>query len=140
MIRRNAEQDKMDQNNWEQVAKKLFKGKSTKSINRMLSNEGVLKEMRNRTYKLVSSTGWRGLEWEIGDKSSFHYMTQKNEDFVSYETAVWKPIAQQQILDGYIKYLGLSKLIGSNDVTKALESTATHVVFNFPTKKKIQQD
>jgi len=63
MIRRNAEQDKMDQNNWEQVAKKLFKGKSTKSINRMLSNEGVLKEMRNRTYKLVSSTGWRGLEW-----------------------------------------------------------------------------
>ena len=64
----------------------------------------------------------------------------KNEDFVSYETAVWKPIAQQQILDGYIKYLGLSELIGSNDVTKALESTATHVVFNFPTKKKIQQD
>ena len=63
-------------------------------------------------------------------------MTQKNEDFVSYETAVWKPIAQQQILDGYIKYLGLSELIGSNDVTKALESTATHIVFNFPTKKE----
>ena len=136
MIRRNTEQDKMDQNNWEQLAKKVFKGKSTKAINRILSNEGIVKEMRSRTYKLVSSTGWRGLEWEIGDKSSFHYMTQKNEDFVAYETAVWKPIAQQQILDGYIKYWGLSELIGSNDVTKALESTATHIAFNFPTKKE----
>ena len=136
MIRRNAKQDKMDQNNWEKAAAKAFKGKSKKAINRMLSNEGIVKEMRSRTYKLVSSTGWRGLEWEIGDKAYFHYMTQKNEDFVAYETAVWKPIAQQQILDGYIKYWGLSELIGSNDVTKALESTSTHIAFNFPTKKE----
>lgn len=136
MIRRNAKQDKMDKNNWEKAAAKAFKGKSKKAINRMLSNEGIVKEMRSRTYKLVSSTGWRGLEWEIGDKAYFHYMTQKNEDFVAYETAVWKPIAQQQILDGYIKYWGLSELIGSNDATKALESTSTHIAFNFPTKKE----
>ena len=63
-------------------------------------------------------------------------MTQKNADFIAYETAVWKPIAQQQILDGYIKYWGVSELIGSNDVTKALESTATHIAFNFPTKNE----
>ena len=136
MIRRNAEQDKMDQNNWEEVAKKVFKGKSKKAINKMLSNEGIVKEMRSRTYKVVTTTGWRGLEWEIGDKSSFHYMTQKNVDFIAYETAVWKPIAQQQILDGYIKYWGVSELIESNDVTKALESSATHIAFNFPTKKE----
>ena len=136
MIRRNAKQDKMDQNNWEEVAKKVFKGKSKKAINKMLSNEGIVKEMRSRTYKVVTTTGWRGLEWEIGDKSSFHYMTQKNADFIAYETAVWKPIAQQQILDGYIKYWGVSELIGSNDVTKALESTATHIAFNFPTKNE----
>ena len=136
MIRRNAEQDKMDQNNWEEVAKKVFKAKSKKAINKMLSNEGIVKEMRSRTYKVVTTTGWRGLEWEIGDKSSFHYMTQKNVDFIAYETAVWKPIAQQQILDGYIKYWGVSELIESNDVTKALESSATHIAFNFPTKKE----
>ena len=136
MIRRNAEQDKMDQNNWEEVAKKVFKGKSKKAINKMLSNEGIVKEMRSRTYKVVTTTGWRGLEWEIGDKSSFHYMTQKNVDFIAYETAVWKPIAQQQILDCYIKYWGVSELIESNDVTKALESSATHIAFNFPTKKE----
>ena len=136
MIRRNAKQDKMDQNNWEKAAAKAFKGKSKKAINRMLSNEGIVKEMRSRTYKVDRSTGWRGLEWEIGDKAYFHYMTQKNEDFVAYETAVWKPIAQQQILDGYIKYWGLSELIGSNDATKALESTSTHIAFNFPTKKE----
>ena len=136
MIRRNAEQDKMDQNNWEEVAKKVFKGKSKKAINKMLSNEGIVKEMRSRTYKVVTTTGWRGLEWEIGDKSSFHYMTQRNVDFIAYETAVWKPIAQQQILDGYIKYWGVSELIESNDVTKALESSATHIAFNFPTKKE----
>ena len=136
MIRRNAKQDKMDQNNWEEVAKKVFKGKSKKAINKMLSNKGIVKEMRSRTYKVVTTTGWRGLEWEIGDKSSFHYMTQKNVDFIAYETSVWKPIAQQQILDGYLKYWGVSELIESNDVTKALESKATHIAFNFPTKKE----
>ena len=138
MIRSNAEQEKMAMSvsEWERLSYLVFKGKSKKSTDKRLSSKGIVKEMRSRTYKLVSSTGWRGLEWEIGDKSFFHYMTQKNEDFVAYETAVWKPIAQQQILDGYIKYWGLSELIGSNDVTKALESTATHIAFNFPTKKE----
>lgn len=136
LIRRNAKQDQLQNDNWKEVAYNAFKGKSKKTVDKMLSSEGIIKEIRSRTYKVVASTGWRGLEWEIGDKAYFHYMTQKNDDFVAYENAVWKPIAQQRILDGYLKYWGISELVDSNDVTKALESKATHVAFNFPTKKK----
>jgi len=134
MIRRNAAQEKLNVN-WKEFSYKVFKGKSKKSIDRMLSNQGIVKEMRSRTYKLSTTTGWRGLEWELGDKANFHYMTEKNDDFIAYETAVWKPIAQQRILDGYLKYWGISELIDSNDTTKELKSTSTHIAFNFPTKK-----
>ena len=134
MIRRNAEQEKLNVN-WEELSYKVFKGKSKKSIDKMLSNQGIIKEMRSRTYKLSTTTGWRGLEWEIGDKAYFHYMTQKSKDFIVYETAIWKPIAQQRILDGYLKYWGISKLVDSNDATNNLKSSSTHIAFNFPTKK-----
>ena len=135
MIRRNAAQEKLNVD-WEELSYKVFKGKSKKSIDKMLSNQGIVKEMRSRTYKLETTTGWRGLEWEIGDKAYFHYMTQKNKDFIDYERAVWKPIAQQKILDGYLKYWGVSKLVDSNDLTKELKSSSTHIAFNFPTKKQ----
>ena len=140
MMRRNAEQedvfDKMTTSDWEQLSYRAFRGKSKKSIDKSLSTNGIVKEMRSRTYKLVVTTGWRGLEWEIGDKASFHYMTKKNDDFINYETSVWKPVAQKSILEGYLKYWGISELVDSNDVTKELKSTSTHIAFNFPTKKK----
>ena len=141
MIRSNAEQEKMAMSvsDWEKLSYKVFKGKSKKSTDKRLSSEGIVKEMRSRTYKLVTTTGWRGLEWELGDKAYFHYMTKKNDDFIAYETAVWKPIAQQRILDGYLKYWGISELVDSNDITKELKSTSTHIAFNFPTKKKNQE-
>ena len=120
---------------WDNSIKKAFKGKSKRTIDKLLSNKGIVKESRNRTFKWVAGTGWLGYEWEIGDKGYFHYMTQKNEDFIAYENAVWKPIAQKQILDGYRKAWGIAEIISTNDATKALKSTSTHIAFNFMTKK-----
>jgi len=121
---------------WDNSIKKAFKGKSKRTVDRLLSNQGIVKESRNRTYKWVAGTGWRGLEWEIGDKGYFHYMTKKNDDFIAYENAVWKPIAQKQILDGYRKAWGIAEITDSNDATKALNSSSTHIAFNFMTKKE----
>ena len=67
----------MSVSDWEKLSYKVFKGKSKKSTDKRLSSEGIVKEMRSRTYKLVTTTGWRGLEWELGDKAYFHYMTKK---------------------------------------------------------------
>tara|TARA_B100001758_G_scaffold118735_1_gene102013 strand:+ start:323 stop:1090 length:768 start_codon:yes stop_codon:yes gene_type:complete len=136
--RTTAEQDKNANNfdNWKKIVHGAFKGKSEKAIDKMLGFKGVFKDRRERKFKWVASTGWRGLEWEIGDKAYFHFMTQKNEDFISYENAVWKPIAQQQILDGYRKFWGLAEIISKDESTKALKSLSTHIAFNFMTKKK----
>ena len=135
--RTSKEQDeKQNPESWTKSVNKVFKGRSQRSIDRMLSSEGIVKENRSRTFKFVAATGWRGLEWKIGDKAYFHFMTQKNEDFINYENAVWKPIANQQILDGYRKFWGLGEIIDTNDNTKALKSSTTHIAFNFMTDKK----
>jgi len=131
-------QDNDPQNfdNWKKVASKIFKGKSQKVIDKMLSFDGIFKDRRERQFKWVSATGWLGLEWEIGDKAYFHFMKQKNEDFVKYEDQLWKPIAQQEILDGYRKFWGLGEIISKDEPTKALNTGHTHIAFNFMTKKQ----
>ena len=136
--RTTAEQDANPNNwdNWKSVVNKAFKGKSKKKINKMLSFDGIFKDRRERQFKWVSSTGWLGLEWEIGDKGYFHFMTEKNPDFVSYEDNLWKPVAQKQILDGYRKFWGLAEIISKDDPTKKLNAGHTHIAFNFMTNKK----
>ena len=131
-------QDNNPQNfdNWKKVASKTFKGKSQKAIDKMLSFDDIFKDRRERQFKWVSATGWLGLEWEIGDKAYFHFMKQKNEDFVQYEDQLWKPIAQQEILDGYRKFWGLGEIISKDEPTKALNTGHTHIAFNFMTKKQ----
>ena len=37
-------------------------------------------------------------------------MTQKNENFEDLELNVWKPIAEEQILEGIRKFWGLAKV------------------------------
>ena len=65
MIRSHAEQEKMAMSvsEWERLSYLVFKGKSRKSTDKRLSSKGIVKEMRSRTYKLLTTTGWRGLEW-----------------------------------------------------------------------------
>ena len=58
LIRRNAKQDQLQNDNWKEVAYKAFKGKSKKTVDKMLSSEGIIKEIRSRTYKVVASTGY----------------------------------------------------------------------------------
>jgi len=122
--------------NAKEVVYKAFKGKSKKSIDKMFSYDRLFKDRRVRRYKWVSTTGWLGLEWEIGDKGYFHFMKQKNDDFVNYEDQLWKPIAQQEILDGYRKFWGLGEIISKDESTKALNTGHTHIAFNFMTKKQ----
>ena len=131
-------QDNNPQNfdNWKEVRNKAFKGKSHRAIDKMLSTNGMFKDRRERQFKWVSTTGWLGLEWEIGDKAYFHFMKQKNKDFVKYEDQLWKPVAQKEILDGYRKFWGLAEIIAKDESTEALNTGHTHIAFNFMTKKQ----
>ena len=121
---------------WKDIYKS-FKNKSKKAVDNMLSNDGIIKEIRQMKYKGVASTGWLGLEWEIGDKAYFHYMTEKNKDFVDYENSLWKPVAQQQILDGYRKFWGLFEITEKNEAIKEIDFT--HLAFNFFTDMENNQ-
>ena len=136
--RTTAEQDANSKNydNLWDVIYKAFSGKSKKEVNKMLEFKGVFKDRRERQFKWVSATGWLGLEWEIGDKCNFHFMTQKNGDFVNYEDQLWKPVAQKQILDGFRKFWGLGEIISKDEAATKLNTGFTHIAFNFMTGKK----
>ena len=136
--RTTAEQDANSKNYdklWD-VIYKAFRGQSKKQVDKMLGFKGIFKDRRERQFKWVSTTGWLGLEWKIGDKCNFHFMTQKNADFLSYEDQLWKPVAQKQILDGFRKFWGLGEIISKDEGAKKLKTGFTHIAFNFMTEKK----
>ena len=58
------------------------------------------------------------------------FIDKKKDDFVNYEDQLWKPVAQQQILDGYRKFWGLGEITKKDDPTKALNANFTHIAFN----------
>ena len=63
-------------------------------------------------------------------------MKQINDDFVQFEDQLWKPVAQEQILNGYRKFWGLAEIISKDEPSKALNTGFTHIAFNFMTKKE----
>ena len=123
-----AEQD-ANPNNWDnwKSAMEAFKGKQEK-INKSALSTGYL-----RTGENANLSGFHLLvRFRMGncDKGYFHFMTEKNPDFVSYEDNLWKPVAQKQILDGYRKFWGLAEIISKDDPTKKLNAghTILHLI------------
>tara|TARA_B100000287_G_C20526692_1_gene739146 strand:- start:210 stop:962 length:753 start_codon:yes stop_codon:yes gene_type:complete len=86
------------------LAQKVYKGKMSKrAITRMMEGTGSeSRERRNYTIKVVDATIRAG-EVKPGDKATLNLMNKKTEDFENYETKVWKPIAEKNILNGRLR-------------------------------------
>ena len=88
--------------NGTELAFQTYKGKmSRRSIQRMLDQTGSESKER-RTYQLkgVAATILAGGDIKKGDKMSVNFMNKKTDDFENYETQVWKPVAEKNILSG----------------------------------------
>ena len=98
--------------NGAELAQKVYKGKmSRRSIQRMLDGTGSeSRERRNYILEVVDATILAGGDVKPGDKASLNLMNKKSDDFENYESKIWKPIAEQNILNGRIRQWVLVKV------------------------------
>ena len=83
------------------IMKTGMKGKmSSKTVDRIVKNGGKLKkEVRQYTIQLIDATPLAGGNLKIGDKMYFGTMSQKLDDYEKYESEVWKPVFEREILE-----------------------------------------
>jgi hypothetical protein len=101
---------------------------SKRSIKRMMEGTGSeSRERRNYTLKIVDQTIVAGGDVKPGDKATLNLMNKKNDDFENYESKVWKPIAEKNILNGRLRHWALVEVIDKTD--NAFEGF-THFAWN----------
>ncbi len=112
-----------------QLAQMAYKGKMSKrAIQKMTSSwQDSSKERRVYTLKVVDATILAGGDIKSGDKVTINFMNKKTEDFENYETKVWKPVAEKNILLGNLRQWALVEAIGRSDNAR---TGWTNMVFN----------
>ena len=112
-----------------ELAQIAYKGKmSKKAITKMLEKTGSYSRER-RTYMLeaVDFTTLGGGNVRPGDKATINLMTKKTDDFESYESEIWKPIAEKNIMKGSLRQWVLAKV---TDRSENAWSEFTHLAWN----------
>ena len=105
-----------NQINYQELAEKVYKGKmSRRSIQRMLNTDSTAKDRRGYVLEAVDFTILAGGSVKPGDKATINLMNKKTEDFEKYESEVWKPVAEKNILNGNLRQWAIVKLIDKSD-------------------------
>lgn len=120
--------------NWQDLALKVYKGKMSKrAIMRMFDNSryNAEKERRSYVFKVVDATIRAGGALRVGDKGTINLMNKKSDDFESYESEVWKPVAEKNILLGNLRHWVLVEAI---DRSENAYDGWTHMVWNLGAK------
>jgi hypothetical protein len=111
------------------IAKEIYKGKmSRRAIEKMAGSwQDTSNERRSYVLKLVDATILAGGDIKPGDQVSINFMSKKTDDFENYETKVWKPVAEKNILMGNLRQWALVEAIGRSE--NAYDNWS-HLVFN----------
>ena len=113
------------------VMKAGLKGKmSSRTIDNIVKKGDMIKkEVRQYQLQVVDATPFVGGDLEKGDKMSYAAMTQKLDDYEQYESEVWKPMFEREILRNNFRWWGLTKIVNRND---SAYKNPTHLVWNIP--------
>ena len=114
---------------WTNFARRVYRGKmSGRAISRMMNSVGdYSNERRNYHVELIAATPFIGGDWNPGDKASMNPMVKKNDDFENYETKVWMPLIQKEVLKGNH---GGWVFVNIYEKNQNAYENLTHMVFN----------
>ena len=111
------------------LAKEAHKGSiSSRRVERIMNSIGSESNQR-RNYHLVGvdATIWAGGDLKPGDKMGLLGTIAKSDDFESYESEVYKPLVEKEILKGNHRYWGLTRIY---ERTENAYGDITHMFFN----------
>ena len=98
-----------------ELVRKSNKGKiSNKKINTVFNSKPV-RAHRRYCIQLIEGTPLTGGDLQVGDKMIVSGMIQKNDDYENYEKFVFKPIFLDQVMNGNMRWWGLTKIIDRSD-------------------------
>lgn len=118
-----------EEGKWLALSKEAYKGKmSSRRVTRYLNSVG-LESNERRNYHLVGvdASIWAGGDLRPGDKMSILGTIAKTDDFEQYESEVYKPMIEKEILNGNHRYWGLSRIY---ERTENAYGDITHMFFN----------
>ena len=114
-----------------EIATKVYKGKkSRRYIQSMVQGTGITnphKERRVYTLQGISATILAGGSVKPGDVGTINLMVKKSDDFENYESQIWKPVAEKNIMKGSLRQWVLAEVINRSD--NAYQDW-THLVWN----------
>ena len=101
---------------------------SSRRITRYLNSVGSESNER-RNYHLVGvdASIWAGGDLKPGDKMNILGTIAKSDDFEQYESEVYKPLIEKEILKGNHRYWALSRIY---ERTENAYGDITHMFFN----------
>lgn len=114
---------------WLEIAKQAHKGSiSSRRVERIMNSIGAESNQR-RNYHLigVDATVWAGGDIKPGDKMSILGTIAKSDDFESYESEVYKPLVEKEILKGNHRWWSLTRIYERTDNAYG---DITHMFFN----------
>ena len=118
-----------EEGKWLALSKEAYKGKmSSRRVTRYLNSVGSESNER-RNYHLVGvdASIWAGGDLKPGDKMNILGTIAKSDDFEQYESEVYKPMIEKEILKGNHRYWALSKIY---ERTENAYGDITHMFFN----------
>jgi len=114
-----------------EIANKVYKGKkSRRYIRSMVQGTGITNPHRERrVYRLqgISATILAGGSIKPGDVGTINLMVKKSDDFENYESQIWKPVAEKNIMKGSLRQWVLAEVINRSE--NAYQDW-THLVWN----------
>jgi hypothetical protein len=115
------------------IMKAGLKGKmSSRTVNSIVKNgDNLKKQDRQYSIQLIDATVFTGGDLKKGDKMSFVTMTQKEGDYEQYESEVWKPVFEREILRNNFRWWALTKIVDRNEPAY---QKPTHFVWNISVK------
>ena len=96
----------------------------------MVQGTGITNPHRERrVYRLqgISATILAGGSIKPGDVGTINLMVKKSDDFENYESQIWKPVAEKNIMKGSLRQWVLAEVISRSD--NAYQDW-THLVWN----------
>ena len=112
-----------------ELAQKVYKGKMSKrAIQKMMDSTGdYSNERRTYTLEVKDATILGGGNVKPGDVATINLMTKKTDDFEKYESEIWKPVAEKNILTGRLRQWILVEV---TDRSENAWSEFTHFAWN----------
>ena len=133
------QKSKLNNINWKDYAKKVYKGKLSKS---KFEKKWNLPMGKRNFYELerLDNTYWHG-ELKTGMKISMNVFKSLNEDYEDYEMKFFKKWHEKNILDGSRKWWEFNKVLSSNlNTESSTDGTPTHSTIGVFDREQTQEE